>query len=360
MFTQPTQIPRTPLASTLTIVFHVCLGLAVVLVTALPSIPRDHKSESLTYMVVVPPPADLRFDVPKITPPPTPPKLELPKPEPVKAFEAPFIPKPVPPPPPPPPPAPEKRAIEPPREIPIPKPPVNVGAFADATTVTRKERVADVAKVDFAASTSESARLKREVHDIHGFDGATARSSAAKPTVADAGFGATAANQNAPRAALTATNAGFGAEITTKPAPTAPRAPSAAGVGVDVTAKPAAATPKPPAQTTGFADAPQTPRPAPQAPPPPPRADRPVEVVYKPTPNYTEEARAQHIEGEVTLEVEFTAAGQVRVVRVVRGLGHGLDEMAQRAAEQIRFKPATSKGTPVDFRANLTILFRLT
>jgi hypothetical protein len=34
--------------------------------------------------------------------------------------------------------------------------------------------------------------------------------------------------------------------------------------------------------------------------------------------------------------------------------------MAQRAAEQIRFKPATSKGTPVDFRANLTILFRLT
>jgi TonB family protein len=83
-------------------------------------------------------------------------------------------------------------------------------------------------------------------------------------------------------------------------------------------------------------------------------------VLYKPTPNYTEDARAQHIEGEVTLEVEFSAAGQVRVIRVVHGLGHGLDEMAQRAAEQIRFKPATSKGTPVDFRANLTILFRLT
>jgi TonB family protein len=85
-----------------------------------------------------------------------------------------------------------------------------------------------------------------------------------------------------------------------------------------------------------------------------------VEVIYKPTPAYTEDARAQRIEGEVTLEVEFSAAGQVRVLRVVRGLGHGLDEMAQRAAEQIRFKPATSKGVPVDFRANLTILFRLT
>jgi TonB family protein len=359
MFTQPTQIPRTPLASTLTLVFHVCLGLAVVLVTALPSIPRDHKSESLTYMVVAPPPTDLRFDVPKITPPPTPPKLELPKPEPVKAFEAPVIPKPVPAPPPPPPPAPEKRAVEPPKEIPIPKP-VTVGAFADATTVTRKERVADVAKVDFDATTSDSARMKREVQAIDGFESATARSSATKATVSDAGFGATTANQNAQRATLTAANAGFGAEITTKPAPSAPRSTSAAGFGADVTAKPAPAAPKPPAQTTGFADAPQTPKPAPQAPPPPPRADRPVEVVYKPTPNYTEEARTQHVEGEVTLEVEFTAAGQVRVIRVVRGLGHGLDEMAQRAAEQIRFKPATSKGTPVDFRANLTILFRLT
>ena len=46
--------------------------------------------------------------------------------------------------------------------------------------------------------------------------------------------------------------------------------------------------------------------------------------------------------------------------RVVRGLGHGLDEMARQAAERIRFRPATSKGTPVDFRATLTIVFRLT
>jgi TonB family protein len=85
-----------------------------------------------------------------------------------------------------------------------------------------------------------------------------------------------------------------------------------------------------------------------------------VEVIHKPTPQYTEEARTQRIEGEVALEVEFTADGQVRVLRVVRGLGHGLDEMARRAAEQIRFRPATSDGTPVDFRATLTILFRLT
>ena len=64
MFTHTTQIPRSPLASTLTLAFHVCLGLAVVLVTAIPSIPREHKSESLTYMTVAPLP-DLRIDIPK-------------------------------------------------------------------------------------------------------------------------------------------------------------------------------------------------------------------------------------------------------------------------------------------------------
>jgi protein TonB len=112
-------------------------------------------------------------------------------------------------------------------------------------------------------------------------------------------------------------------------------------------------------QATGFADVQAAARaaaPAPRAPKP----DQPVEVTFKPTLAYTEEARARRIEGEVTLEVEFTTEGQVRVLRVVRGLGYGLDEMARRAAEQIRFKPATSRGTPVATRTTLTIVFRLT
>jgi TonB family protein len=133
-----------------------------------------------------------------------------------------------------------------------------------------------------------------------------------------------------------------------------------AGFAAETTPKPAAAAPKPVTQPASFAaETAPAPKPAHQA-PAPPRPDRPVEVVYKPTPAYTDEARAKRVEGEVTLEVEFTADGKVRVLRVVRGLGYGLDEMAQRAAEQMRFKPATSKGTPVDFRANLTIVFRLT
>src|SRR6266853_1524659 len=82
--------------------------------------------------------------------------------------------------------------------------------------------------------------------------------------------------------------------------------------------------------------------------------DRPVEIVFKPTPEYTDEARSARIEGTVTLELEFTAAGDVRVLRVVRGLGHGLDEAAERAALRIRFKPAqSSDGRAVDSRATV-------
>ena len=85
----------------------------------------------------------------------------------------------------------------------------------------------------------------------------------------------------------------------------------------------------------------------------------PVEIISKPTPTYTEEARKLRIEGEVLLEVMFEASGRLRVLRVVRGLGHGLDENAQRAAEQIRFKPAMKDGQPADSTATVHIIFQL-
>jgi TonB family protein len=87
--------------------------------------------------------------------------------------------------------------------------------------------------------------------------------------------------------------------------------------------------------------------------------DRPVEIVFKPTPEYTDEARRARIEGTVSLELEFTVTGEVRVLRIVRGLGHGLDDAAQRAALRIRFKPALADGRPVDSRATVHITFRL-
>jgi TonB family protein len=85
----------------------------------------------------------------------------------------------------------------------------------------------------------------------------------------------------------------------------------------------------------------------------------PVEITFKPRPVYTDEGRQLKIEGEVLLDVVFTAAGQIRVVRVVHGLGHGLDESAVHAAEKIQFKPAQKDGQPQDFEAVLHIQFQL-
>jgi len=85
----------------------------------------------------------------------------------------------------------------------------------------------------------------------------------------------------------------------------------------------------------------------------------PAEILSKPTPVYTEEARQLKIEGEVLLEVVLEASGRLRVVRVVRGLGHGLDDSAVKAAEQIRFKPAMKDGQPFDSTAVLHIIFQL-
>jgi len=85
----------------------------------------------------------------------------------------------------------------------------------------------------------------------------------------------------------------------------------------------------------------------------------PAEILSKPTPVYTDEARKLRIEGEVMLEVVFESSGRLRIVRVLRGLGHGLDEAATRAAEQIRFKPALRDGQPSDSTAVLHIVFQL-
>jgi TonB family protein len=85
----------------------------------------------------------------------------------------------------------------------------------------------------------------------------------------------------------------------------------------------------------------------------------PVEITYKPQPAYTNEALSLKLEGEVLLEVMFTADGTLHVNRVVRGLGHGLDEAAVAAANKMRFKPALRMGQPIDSTAVVHVLFQL-
>jgi TonB family protein len=88
-------------------------------------------------------------------------------------------------------------------------------------------------------------------------------------------------------------------------------------------------------------------------------ATTPVEILFKPRPNYTQEARNLRLEGEVLIEVMFGANGQLQVMRVVSGLGHGLDQAGLEAANQIRFKPALRRGSPVDSTAVVHVVFQL-
>jgi TonB family protein len=84
-----------------------------------------------------------------------------------------------------------------------------------------------------------------------------------------------------------------------------------------------------------------------------------LEVISKPSVQYTAEARQLKVQGDVVLRVTFLATGQVVIQGVVRGLGHGLDEEARRVAQQIRFRPATRDGRPVDLTTTITITFQL-
>jgi TonB family protein len=84
-----------------------------------------------------------------------------------------------------------------------------------------------------------------------------------------------------------------------------------------------------------------------------------VEITFKPQPVYTDEARNLKLEGEVLLEVMFGANGTLHVNRVVKGLGHGLDEAATSAANKMRFKPALRNGQPMDSTAIVHVSFQM-
>ncbi len=76
-------------------------------------------------------------------------------------------------------------------------------------------------------------------------------------------------------------------------------------------------------------------------------------------PPYTAEARAAKVEGIVLLEIVVRKDGSVGNVKVLKGLGYGLDESAVETVKtRWRFRPALWQGQPVDFRANAEISFR--
>jgi tetratricopeptide (TPR) repeat protein len=70
-------------------------------------------------------------------------------------------------------------------------------------------------------------------------------------------------------------------------------------------------------------------------------------ITFKPEPSYTEQARNNLVTGIVRLRVVLAADGTVKYPLVLRALSHGLTEKSIRAAQMIRFTPATKDGRPV-------------
>jgi TonB family protein len=296
---------------------------------AAPQLPRDRRPLTFVSLASLPVPHEPMPALtlaasPALAPPAAeqPSPVEIPKPDaPAPAPEPLARPTPVPAAPEPPRPAPPAIAPAAPPPVPTPAPAVNVGLFADSARPVREDA---------------SARVVRDA----GFDGPAPIAKADTRSAAVTGAFDPAASGEPAKSARQAVvaSAGFGSG----------RAD-------------AAANPRPAAEvhTSGFdAVRPTTPRAA-RAVPAPERVEVPVEIVFKPTPVYTEEARRLKLEGDVLLDVEFAATGAVSVLQVVRGLGHGLDEAATTAAMQIRFKPAQASGRPISFRTTVHIVFRL-
>ena len=85
----------------------------------------------------------------------------------------------------------------------------------------------------------------------------------------------------------------------------------------------------------------------------------PPTVIRRATPSYTEEARREHITGNVEFLVRIGADGKPEDVRVTKSLDkvHGLDDEATAAVRRFVFTPATLNGRPVpvvDFPISLS------
>jgi TonB family protein len=81
--------------------------------------------------------------------------------------------------------------------------------------------------------------------------------------------------------------------------------------------------------------------------------------IYKPEPEYSEQARKAKLNGTVKLSIVVDIDGNAKNIRVVRPLGMGLDEKAVEAVAKWRFKPGMKDGLPVAVKANVEVNFRM-
>lgn len=88
----------------------------------------------------------------------------------------------------------------------------------------------------------------------------------------------------------------------------------------------------------------------------PPKKPRPISISQ---PAYTAEARTASIAGKVRVEITVDETGHVTKVRVLEGLGYGLDEAALAAARAATFEPGTLCGKPATTTFTVAMRFTL-
>jgi TonB family protein len=81
--------------------------------------------------------------------------------------------------------------------------------------------------------------------------------------------------------------------------------------------------------------------------------------LYKPDPEYSEEARKAKYSGTVVLSIIVDSTGKPRDIKVIRSLGLGLDEKAIEAVTKWKFRPGYRNGQPVAVQASIEVNFRL-
>ena len=72
----------------------------------------------------------------------------------------------------------------------------------------------------------------------------------------------------------------------------------------------------------------------------------PIQIFSKVSPNYTDAARRNGVEGIVRLKITFLATGVIGSITPVLSLPDGLTESAIAAAREIKFNPPTRNGVP--------------
>jgi protein TonB len=77
------------------------------------------------------------------------------------------------------------------------------------------------------------------------------------------------------------------------------------------------------------------------------------------SPEYTDKARREKVQGTVLLSVRIEKDGHPSRVLVVRGLGLGLDEKAIESVSRSTFRPALKDGLPVVTEIQMEINFNL-